>query len=117
MCGLPHPLNLLELLEAPHKAMPASSRDMNFPVLVTLGVVAAILIYVTIVSTQAWFRYEYQHEYQKKVLNRPHVWLEGIRSAQAHELQTSPVPIEQAMRQVVRAYQASSADAPAAESP
>lgn len=79
---------------------------MNFPVLVTLGVVATILVYVIVVSTQAWFRYEFQHEYQKKVVNQPHVWLNDVRDKQLAELQNGPVPIDEAMQRVVARYEA-----------
>lgn len=77
---------------------------MNIPVLATLGIVTTILVFVIIVATQAWFRYEFQHEYDKKVVSQRNVWLDPILEAQRAALQNGPVPIDQAMSQVVEQY-------------
>ncbi len=99
--------------------MPASSRDMNIPVLATLGIVSTILVFVIIVATQAWFQYEVGREHEVKVILRPNpelnrqrleqlAKLEGYRVVDAQK-QTVAIPIERAMQETVKRY----ADRPA----
>lgn len=86
--------------------MPASSRDMNMPVLITLFAIATILVYVIIVATQAWFQWEFNREWQTKVMNQPQdqLQLHTLRTEQEAELQNGPVPIRQAMDETIKAY-------------
>lgn len=77
---------------------------MNFPVLATLGVVSTILVFVIFVATQAWFRYQFEHEHNMKVVNRPHMELNELRREQSVRLSEGPVPIDQAMQQVIQQY-------------
>lgn len=84
--------------------MPASSRDMNLPVLVTLFVMGTILVYVIVVATQAWFRWEFNREFQVKVVNQPHFELDQLRTQQQAQLENGPVPIDQAMRLTIERY-------------
>lgn len=80
--------------------------DMNIPVLATIGVIGVILIYVTIVATQAWFYYEFNREYEKKVLQQPNVELNHLRSTQTARItQGGVMPLDQAMQLVIERYQ------------
>lgn len=95
--------------------MPASSRDMNIPVLATLGVVSAILVFVIVVATQAWFRYEFNREYELKVILRPNPELNEQRREQLAQLegyrmvdpqkQVVAIPIDVAMQKTVTDYE------------
>lgn len=84
--------------------MPASSRDMNIPVLVTLFVMATLLVYVIVVATQAWFRWEFNREYQLKVVQQPNVELNELMTRQQAQLENGPVPLEAAMRMTIDRY-------------
>lgn len=84
--------------------MPASSRDMNLPVLVTLFVMGTILVYVIVVATQAWFRWEFNREFQVKVVQQPHFELNQIHTQQRAQLENGPVPLEEAMQQTIERY-------------
>lgn len=94
--------------------MPASSRDMNIPVLATLGIVSTILVYVIVVATQAWFQYESNREYEVKVILRPNRQLNEQRTEQLSLLegyrlvdeqkQIASIPIDEAMRETVKMY-------------
>jgi hypothetical protein len=84
--------------------MAASSRDMNIPVLVTLFTIATILVYVIVVATQAWFRWEFNREFQIKVVEQPHWGLERLRDEQSRQIAEGPVPLDEAMRMTVSLY-------------
>ena len=95
--------------------MASASRDLNVPVLATLGVVSTILVFVIVVATQAWYEYEFNREYEMKVTLRPNVELneqvetqlarlEGYRLVDP-EKQIAAIPIEQAMTQTVEMYE------------
>lgn len=87
---------------------------MNIPVLATLGVVSAILVFVIIVATQAWFRYEFNREYEVKVILRPNQQLNEQRATQLAQLdgyrivdeqkQIAAIPIDRAMEETVKLY-------------
>lgn len=94
--------------------MPASSRDMNIPVLVTLGAVSTILVYVIVVATQAWFRFEFNREYERKVLTREDPELIELKAEQYGRLEggqwvnqeqgVATIPIADATKEAVRMY-------------
>ncbi len=96
--------------------MPSGSHDINVRVLALIGVISAILVYALIVATQAWFRYEFARENERKYVNVPFAELEQLKQAQLQELQVDPhpvspdqpdtwvIPIDRAMQEVVKQY-------------
>ena len=65
--------------EAPEADEPAppSIRDLNVPLILTIGIVSVLLLIVAIIGTQAWFTHEVKQERQKKVLSQPFPELDG----------------------------------------
>lgn len=96
--------------------MPSGSHDINVKVLALMGIVSAILSVSLIVSAQAWFRYEFDQENQRKYVNVPFRELEELKTEQAAALNAPPhtveadgatrkvIPIDEAMRMVVQKY-------------
>jgi hypothetical protein len=56
---------------------PPSMRDLNVPLILTIGIVSVLLLFVVIVGTQAWFNYEAQQEFEQKVVRRGFDSLDG----------------------------------------
>lgn len=84
--------------------MPASSRDMNIPVLTTLFAMGTVLVYVIVVATQAWFRYEVNRELETKVINQTGLEIDRIRAEQVVALNSGVRPIDDAKQAAVAFY-------------
>ena len=91
---------------------PPSVRDLNVPLILTIGVVSVLLLLVAIFGTQAWFNYAWQQEYEKKVINQPFTELNEMNQAQQQTLTgpakwqdrqqgTVAVPLDQAIDRMV----------------
>jgi hypothetical protein len=92
---------------------PPSIRDLNAPLIVTIGVVSVLLLIVAVVGTEAWFRYEMHQERQQKVVNQPFTELQQLNEQQRQILTGPPqwqdrenglvsVPIDQAMETLIQ---------------
>ena len=66
--------------------MPSGSHDINVILLALMGIVGTILVVSLVVATQAWFRYEFDQENQRKYIDVPYRPLEELKSAQLAEL-------------------------------
>ena len=96
--------------------MTSGSHDINVKLLALIGIVSAILLFALIVSTQAWFRYEFQQENQRKYVEVPFPELAELKESQLSALNAAPhyadpaekdriiVPIDTAMRGVIKEY-------------
>ena len=96
--------------------MPSGSHDINVKLLVLMGALSTILLFSLIVATQAWFRYEFQQENQRKYINVPFTELVELQESQLADLNAAPhyadpvekdrivVPIDMAMQGVVTKY-------------
>jgi hypothetical protein len=96
--------------------MPSGSHDINVKLLALTGIVSAVLVYSLIVATQAWFRYEFQQENQRKYIDVPYAELAELQASQQAALNADPhyadpeekdrviIPIDMAMRGVVQKY-------------
>lgn len=79
--------------------------DVNVPLIVVVGLISTILLVVTVIGVQAWFRYEKNRELQVKVIETVDSELEALHQQQAARLgPQAPLPIEQAMDLVVQHY-------------
>ena len=96
--------------------MPSGSHDINVKVLALMGIVSTILVVSLVVATQAWFRYEFDQENERKYINVPYRQLEDLKQAQWAELSAPQhtvefdgvtrqvIPIDEAMQLVVEKY-------------
>ncbi len=96
--------------------MPSGSHDINVKLLALMGIISAILMVSLVVATQAWFRYEFAQENQRKYIDVPYRQLEELKRAQLAELNTpqhtvefdgeqrTVIPIDEAMRLVVEKH-------------
>ena len=83
----------------------AIRQEANTPLIVTIGVVSAILLLVTTFGLEAWFLYEEQHETERKWNESRNLALEEMRDTQREHLTTkAKLPIDQAMQQVISKY-------------
>lgn len=93
--------------------MPSGSHDINVKLLALMGIVSAILVYALIVATQAWFRYEFAQENNRKYVRVPYAELVELKETQLAQLHAAPhpagadgpdlwvIPIDKAMDQVI----------------
>lgn len=93
--------------------MPSGSHDINVKLLALMGIVSTILVYALIVATQAWFRYEFAQENDRKYVQVPYAELVELKETQLAELHAAPhpvgeddpglwvVPIDKAVQQVI----------------
>ena len=108
-----------ELNPATADAGPSPGEDLNVTLVATVGIVAAIALFVLIVGIQAWFfAYRADEQEQKMVpnmalvelVNQQNAQLEGINLNRDDQLRTprvpGVVPIDVAMAQVVQRYAA-----------
>ncbi len=96
--------------------MASGSHDINVKLLALMGVLSAILVYALIISTQAWFRYEFQQEYDRKFVQTPFAELVELKQTQLDALNAPAhhadpierdrvvIPIDDAIRGVVAKY-------------
>jgi len=91
---------------------PPSIRDLNVPLILTIGIISVLLLIVAIVGTEAWFRYEMHQEREEKVVQQPFTELEDLNQQQTRLLRSGPawqnkekgvvsVPIDQAMQRYI----------------
>jgi len=102
--------------------MTSDSHDINVKLLVLMGIVSAILGVSLVVATQAWFRYEFAQENQRKYVDVPFPELAALKASQLAGLNAEPhyadpvekdrlvIPIGEAMDLVVAKYGSASAD-------
>ncbi len=92
--------------------MQAEKDELNTPAVVTVGIVAAILLFVAIVFLQAYFAREEQAEHQRKVVSQRSEELATVQAAQEAQLSgyrwvdrargIAAIPIDRAMALVAR---------------
>jgi hypothetical protein len=97
--------------------MPSGSHDINVKMLSLMGIVSTILVVALVVATQAWFRYEFQQENERKYINIPYRELVELEEAQLAELdepekvvefdgqQRVVIPIDEAMQMVIAEHE------------
>lgn len=95
--------------------MPSGSHDINVKLLALMGIVSAILVFALVVATQAWFRYEFAQENDRKYVQVPFAELVELKETQMTQLYTAPhpvgadepeqwvIPIDKAMDRVIEA--------------
>jgi len=74
--------------------MPSGSHDINVKVLALMGIVSTVLTVALIVATQAWFRYEFNKENERKYVNVPYGELVEIKSTQLEALSAPAHTVE-----------------------
>lgn len=89
----------------------AIKQDVNAPLIVTIGVISAMLLLVAIFGMQAWFFHEESTSLVEKWNDAPNVQLNDMRDDQRHQIETAGVsrgkekfrtiPIEIAMQKIV----------------
>ena len=97
--------------------MPSGSYDINVKLLALLGVISTILVVSLVVATQAWFRYEFAQENQRKYIDIPYRPLETLKQDQLDELNAprhtvvdldseprTVIPIDEAMQVVIEKH-------------
>lgn len=96
--------------------MPSGSYDINVKLLSLMGIISAILVYALVVATQAWFRYEFQQENQRKYVQVPFTELVELKESQLAELNAEKhfadpverdrivIPIDDAIDLVIEKY-------------
>lgn len=91
----------------------AMRQDVNYPLIITVGLVSTILLFVVVIGLQAWFYYEQELEHQRKSVRQP-VTLTTARSVQPEsmrqfrwidrEQQIVGIPIDLAIERVAQRY-------------
>lgn len=66
--------------------MQAEKDELNTPTVVTVGIVAAILLFAVIVFLQAYYARAQRAEYERKVVSQPSQELAGVQAAQEAQL-------------------------------
>ena len=112
--------------------MQAEKDELNTPAVVTVGIVAAILLFAAIVFLQAYFARAERAEYERKVVSQPSEELAILKTAQAAQLSgyrwvdrargIAAIPIDRAMALVAgelpsRGEASAPAPAPTAAAP
>lgn len=88
-----------------HHASGGQERDLNVPVILTVGIISTVLLVVIVVGIQAWFKYEQQLEFQRKVVDRPHPRLVELNNAAQSQLRDR---IEPAIADTAQRYRSAS---------
>lgn len=80
---------------------------MNIPVIVTVSLVTVIFVMLTVVGTQAFFRFEQEKEARVKIIEAPNDALDRLNNQQLAEIQQyrwvdrenglAAIPIDRAM--------------------
>ena len=91
--------------------MPSGSHDINVKLLALMGIVSTILVFSLVVAAQAWFRYEFALENERKFVNVPFRPLVKLEEEQLAELNKrvmvgsgETTAIDWAMQQVVKEH-------------
>jgi hypothetical protein len=89
----------------------AIKQDVNAPLIVTIGVISAMLLLVAVFGVQAWFFHEEDTTLSQKWDAAPNVQYNDMRDDQRHQIETAGVsrgkekfrtiPIEVAMQKIV----------------
>ena len=97
-----------------HDQTDLHTRDVNVPVIVTVGVISVLLLVVIIIGIQAWFQYEMQQERRAKIIAAENPELQSLNNAAASKLkggqwadadrQRVTLNIDRAMSQVSQRY-------------
>jgi hypothetical protein len=95
--------------------------DMNLPLILTIGVVGAILVFVLIIGIEAWFYAQQQEERQAKSLMVRHPMLLDNRIQQLRNLEgyrwvdqangVVTIPLDRAMALTIERYAAEGQEA------
>lgn len=97
---------------AAHKKQNESmaKQEVNSPLIVVTGIISVLLLVVSAVGVEAWFRYEEQAEVQAKWATNQNTWLADIHKEELANLDNgyhwnakrtaATVPIEEAMKLV-----------------
>ena len=83
----------------------AIKQEVNTPLLLTVGIVSALLLLVIVFGTQAWFVREERDEIADKWREAKNVQLDDLRSAQRAKIESAGgtmIPIETAMQEIVK---------------
>lgn len=94
-----------------HESM--AKQEVNSPLIVTTGIISVLLLVVSAIGLEAWFRYEESAELQEKWATNQNTWLADIRKDEQAKLnggyhwanaqkKAATVPIDQAMLIVAR---------------
>lgn len=107
--------------------MQAEKDELNTPAVVTVGIVAAILLFAAIVFLQAYFARAERGEYERKVVSQRSEELATVQAAQESQLSgyrwmdrargIAAIPIDRAMALVARELPARGEMPPAASPP
>ena len=88
-----------------------AKQEVNSPLIITTGIISVLLLIVSSIGLEAWFRYEEEAELTEKWQVNQNTWLADIRSAEAKTLggakhdpttKTNAVPIDVAMQAVAQ---------------
>lgn len=86
-----------------------AKQEVNSPLIVTVGIISVLLLIVSAIGLEAWFRYEETSEMEQKWKDNPNTWLADIRQRETSELNGGyhwvnkdkkivAIPIDDAMR-------------------
>jgi hypothetical protein len=96
--------------------MPSGSHDINVKLLALMGILSTILVFALVIATQAWFRYEFQQERQRKFIDVPFAELVELKESQLAQLNAPEhfadpaerdrrvIPIDDAIDAMVKKY-------------
>lgn len=63
-----------------------AKQEVNSPLIVTTGIISVLLLVVSAVGIEAWFRYEEQAELEEKWTTNQNTWLADIRKTENEKL-------------------------------
>ncbi|HYE19954.1 MAG TPA: hypothetical protein VEA69_16005 [Tepidisphaeraceae bacterium] len=90
----------------------AIRQEANTPLIVTIGVVSALLLVVITFGVEAWFLYEEEYEVRDKWQKSTNVALDDMRKEQTANITAkAKKPIDRAMKDVVAKYGSTRAEA------
>ena len=78
----------------------AIKQDVNAPLIVTIGVVSALLLLVAVFGVQAWFFHEEQTELDAKWKKAPNVQLDALRASQLARIETAGINPDTKLRTI-----------------
>ena len=81
-----------------------AKQEVNSPLIVTTGIISVLLLVVSAIGLEAWFRYEESAELQEKWATNQNTWLADIRKQEQAKLrgEKAAMPIEKAMQVVAQ---------------
>lgn len=108
----------LDFPAARHEAFNAQAidhgNDMNMPLIITVALAGAMLIFITITLTQAWFLHVHQQEMVAKSYNQVNYELLDLKNAQKDNISSYrwldsehkavAIPIDRAMELTIEDY-------------